>query len=72
MKSRCERMKSLRLVGFFLFAVGSAVLIYLGVQFFALNAQYNGTNAALELIGFVSGLSGALLIQTQKKHELKA
>jgi hypothetical protein len=65
-------MKSLRLAGFLLFAVGSVVLIYLGIQFFVLNAQYNGTNAALELIGFVSGLSGALLIQTQKKHEMKA
>jgi hypothetical protein len=65
-------MKRLRLVGFSLFVIGSAVLIYLGIQFFALHAQYNSANSALELIGFISGLSGALLIQTQKRHEMKA
>jgi hypothetical protein len=64
-------MSRLRLVGFFLFVIGSLVLIYVGIQFFVLNAKYNSANSALELIGFVSGLSGALLIQTQKKHKIK-
>jgi len=64
-------MNHLRLLGFFLFVIGSAVLIYVGIQFFVLNAKYNGANFVLEFIGFVLGLFGALLIQTQKKHEIK-
>jgi len=64
-------MRRLRLLGFLLFAVGSAVLIYLGIQFFALKAQYNSTNSALELLGFVLGLAGAFLARGQNKPEIK-
>lgn len=63
-------MRRLRLAGFFLFAIGSAVLIYLGIEFFALKAPYDSATAGLELLGFVLGLSGAWLIQTQKKRKM--
>ncbi len=62
-------MRRLQLAGLLLFAVGTIILIYLGVQFFVLNAQYNGTNSVLELIGFLLGVSGALLYRTQKEHK---
>ncbi len=62
-------MRRLQLTGLLLFAVGTIILIYLGVQFFVLNAQYNGTNSVLELIGFLLGVSGALLYRTQKEHK---
>ncbi len=65
-------MRRLRLAGFFLFAVGSAVLIYLGIEFFALKAPYDGATAGLELLGFVLGISGALLARTQNKREMKS
>ncbi len=64
-------MKPLRLVGFALFAVGSATLIYLGIEFFVFKAPYNGTTAALELLGFVLGLSGAFLARGQGKPPIK-
>lgn len=60
-------MKPLRLVGFLLFAVGSAILIYLGIDFFVLKASYNGSTEALELLGFLLGLSGAFLARGQGK-----
>lgn len=62
-------MRRLQLAGLLLFAVGTIILIYLGVQFFVLNAQYNSTNSVLELIGFLLGVSGALLYRTQKEHK---
>jgi hypothetical protein len=65
-------MRRLQLAGLFLFAVGTIILIYLGIQFFVLNAKYNSTNSALELIGFLLGVSGALLYRTQKEHKKEA
>ena len=62
-------MRRLRLVGLLLFLIGTGILIYLGIQFFILNAQYNNTNSGLELIGFILGVSGALIYRTQKKNK---
>lgn len=61
-------MRRVRLVGMILFAIGTGILIYLGIQFFILNAQYNSTNSGLELIGFALGVTGALLYRTRKEH----
>jgi len=61
-------MRPLRIAGLFLFAIGTVILIYIGIQFFVLNAQYNSTNSSLELIGFILGVSGALLYRTQKRN----
>jgi len=62
-------MRRLRLAGLLLFGVGTIILIYLGVQFFLLNAKYNSTNSGLELIGFLLGVFGVLLYRTQKEDK---
>ncbi len=62
-------MKRLQLAGLLLFATGTTILIYVGIQFFVENAKYNSTNSSLELIGFLLGVTGALLYRTQKEHK---
>jgi membrane associated rhomboid family serine protease len=63
-------MRRIRLAGLLLFAIGTVILIYLGIQFFVLNAKYNSTNSGLELIGFLLGVLGALLYRTQKEKRI--
>lgn len=65
-------MKPLRIAGLILFAIGTVILIYVGIQFFALNAKYNSINSGLELIGFILGVTGALLYRTQKEQKSEA